>query len=136
MAFKKNVSEAKPVSENVVTESKTIETNLPVITQNILLTSKFAGKLNISKVEAARTLAIVYSTLRETLLSEGEVTIPGLGKLQVKEVGEKSYPSTLANKNVTYVVGPHHKVSWKTTSSLTLGEFYLKDMTGSEEVNF
>jgi len=136
MAFKKNVSEVKVSTEDTPKVDKPVTTNLPTITQNVILTSKLASKLNVTKVEASKLLLNVYSTLRETLLTEGEVTLPGLGRLQIKEVEEKSYPSTLANKNAIYVVAPHNKIVWKTTSSLSLSDSYIKDISENSQVNF
>ena len=49
-----------------------------------------AGKLEVSKAEAGRTVETVIGTLLEGTIESGEATIPGLGKLKVVDTAARS----------------------------------------------
>ena len=53
-----------------------------------------AGKLEVSKAEAGRTVGVVIDTLIEGVVS-GEVVIPGIGKLEVVDTAARSGISRL-----------------------------------------
>lgn len=49
------------------------------------LITAIAGKANLSQKDAGKALEALTAAITETLTAEGSLTIPGLGKFQVKE---------------------------------------------------
>ena len=49
------------------------------------LITAMAGKANLSLKDAGKALEALTAAITETLTAEGSLTIPGLGKFQVKE---------------------------------------------------
>ena len=54
------------------------------------LIASVAGKMEVSKAEAGRTVDTVISALLEGTVKDGEATIPGLGKLKVVDTAARS----------------------------------------------
>lgn len=49
------------------------------------LITAMAGKANLSQKDAGKALEALTAAITETLMTDGNLTIPGLGKFQVKE---------------------------------------------------
>lgn len=76
-----------------------------------------AGKLEVSKAEAGRTVETVIGTIIEGTLADGEGVIPGLGKLKVVDTAPRSGVSRLGGVEKPWTVPAGKKIKLSLSSA-------------------